>query len=150
MTLSPLACRCQHRAEIEAVVQGEACSAQPTQGFGERLQGTNARDAAFDTLDAGIGTTPGAGPSLIALERLGRWRDPLAQIKTAVTADGGVMRPGRVNGPDMPATLALGHARGAPPPAVAELLPAGPRRARCRSWPPGTGWRCRQRRWSRC
>ena len=50
VTLSPLRYHYQHRAEIEAVVQGEARSAQQMQGSGGPLQGTNDRDAAFDTL----------------------------------------------------------------------------------------------------
>ena len=62
VTLSPLAYHYQHRAEIEAVVQGEARSAQQMQGSGGPLQGTNDRDAAFDTLCASIG-------SLIAADR---------------------------------------------------------------------------------
>ena len=36
-------------------MQGEARSAQQMQGFREHLQGTNDRDAAFDTLTARIG-----------------------------------------------------------------------------------------------
>ena len=46
VTLSPLRYHYQHRAEIEAVVQGAA------------------RDAAFDTLCASIGTTLTADPTL--------------------------------------------------------------------------------------
>ena len=56
VTLSPLRYHYQHRAEIEAVAQGEARSAQQMQGSGGPLQGTNDRDAAFDTLTASIGT----------------------------------------------------------------------------------------------
>ncbi|MCW3782133.1 acyl-CoA transferase [Defluviimonas salinarum] len=55
VTLSPLAYHYQHRAEIEAVVQGEARSAQQMQGSSGPLQGTNDRDSAFDTLCASIG-----------------------------------------------------------------------------------------------
>jgi len=55
VTLSPLRCHYQHRAEIEAVVQGEVRSAQQMQGSGGPLQGTNDRDAAFDTLTASVG-----------------------------------------------------------------------------------------------
>ena len=56
VTLSPLRYHYQHRAEIEAVVQGEARSAQQMQGSGGPLQGTNDRNAAFDALCASIGT----------------------------------------------------------------------------------------------
>ena len=55
VTLSPLRYHYQHRAEIEAVVQGEARSAQQMQGSGGPLQGTNDRDATFDTFCASIG-----------------------------------------------------------------------------------------------
>ena len=55
VTLSPLRYHYQHRAEIEAVVQGETRSAQQMQGSGGPLQGLNARDSAFDTLCASIG-----------------------------------------------------------------------------------------------
>jgi len=55
VTLSPLRYHYQHRAEIEAVVQGETRSAQQMQGSGGPLQGSNARDATFDTLCASIG-----------------------------------------------------------------------------------------------
>ncbi len=65
VTLSPLAYHCQHRAEIEAVVQGEARSAQQMQGSGGPLQGTNDRDAAFDTLCASIGSLIAADRTLV-------------------------------------------------------------------------------------
>ena len=55
VTLSPLRYHYQHRAEIEAVVQGEVRSAQQMQGSGGPFQGTNDRDAAFDTLTASVG-----------------------------------------------------------------------------------------------
>jgi hypothetical protein len=55
VTLSPLRYHYQHRAEIEAVVQGEARSAQQMQGSSGPLQGSNARDATFDSLCAIVG-----------------------------------------------------------------------------------------------
>ena len=55
VTLSPLRYHYQHRAKIEAVVQGEVRSAQQMQGSGGPLQGPNDRDAAFDTLVASVG-----------------------------------------------------------------------------------------------
>jgi len=55
VTLSLLRCHCQHRAGIEAVVQGEARSAQQMQGSGGPVQAANARDAAFGSLCASIG-----------------------------------------------------------------------------------------------
>ena len=64
VTLSPLRYHYQHRAEIEAVVQGEARSAQQIQGSGGPLQGTNARDAVFDTLCASIGAAIAADRTL--------------------------------------------------------------------------------------
>ena len=64
VTLSPLRYHYQHRAEIEAVVQGEARSAQQMQGSGGPLQGTNARDAAFHTLTASIGAALAADRTL--------------------------------------------------------------------------------------
>ncbi len=67
VTLSPLRYHYQHRAEIEAVVQGEARSAQQMQGSGGPLQGTNDRDAAFDTLTASIGAAIVADRTLSGL-----------------------------------------------------------------------------------
>ncbi|SUZ32929.1 hypothetical protein ROE7235_02695 [Roseibaca ekhonensis] len=64
VTLSPLRYHYQHRAEIEAVVQGEARSAQQMQGSGGPLQGTNDRDAAFDTLTASLGAAIAADRTL--------------------------------------------------------------------------------------
>ena len=64
VTLSPLRYHYQHRAEIEAVVQGEARSAQQMQGSGGPLQGTNDRDTAFDLLTASIGTVLAADRTL--------------------------------------------------------------------------------------
>jgi hypothetical protein len=64
VTLSPLRYHYQHRAEIEAVVQGEARPAQQMQGSGGPLQGTNDRDAAFDTLTASIGAAIAADRTL--------------------------------------------------------------------------------------
>jgi hypothetical protein len=64
VTLSPLRYHYQHRAEIEAVVQGEARSAQQMQGSGGPLQGTNDRDAAFDTLTASVGAALAADRTL--------------------------------------------------------------------------------------
>jgi len=64
VTLSPLRYHYQHRAEIEAVVQGEVRSAQQMQGSGGPFQGTNDRDAAFDTLTASIGTAIAADRTL--------------------------------------------------------------------------------------
>ena len=64
VTLSPLRYHYQHRAEIEAVVQGEVRSAQQMQGSGGPLQGTNDRDAAFDTLTNSIGVVIAADRTL--------------------------------------------------------------------------------------
>jgi len=64
VTLSPLRYHYRHRAEIEAVVQGEARSAQQMQGSGGPLQGPNDRDAAFDALTASIGTALAADRTL--------------------------------------------------------------------------------------
>ena len=64
VTLSPLRYHYQHRAEIEAVVQGEARSAQQMQGSGGPLHGTNDRDATFDTLCASIGAAIAADRTL--------------------------------------------------------------------------------------
>jgi hypothetical protein len=64
VTLSPLRYHYQHRAEIEAVVQGEARSAQQMQGSGGTLQGTNARDTTFDTLCASISAALAADRTL--------------------------------------------------------------------------------------
>ena len=55
VTLSPLAYHYQHNAEIEAIVQGEARSAQQVQGSSGPLQGPNDRDGAFDALCASVG-----------------------------------------------------------------------------------------------
>jgi hypothetical protein len=66
VTLSPLACHYQHRAEIEAVVQGAD------------------RDAAFDTLNASIGTALAAD-----------WtRKPRERLQLARAALRGAERPG--------------------------------------------------------
>ncbi|SNT37660.1 acyl-CoA transferase [Antarctobacter heliothermus] len=64
VTLSPLRYHYQHRAEIEAVVQGEARSAQQMQGSGGPLQRTNDRDANFDTLTASLGAAIAADRTL--------------------------------------------------------------------------------------
>jgi hypothetical protein len=64
VTLSPLSYHYQHRVEIEAVVQGEARSAQQMQGSGGPLQGTNDRDVAFDTLCASIAAALAADRTL--------------------------------------------------------------------------------------
>lgn len=57
VTLSPLRYHYQHRAEIEAVVQGEARSAQ-------QMQGTNDRDTAFAALCASVGAVISADRTL--------------------------------------------------------------------------------------
>ena len=64
VTLSPLRYHYRHRAEIEAMVQGEARSAQQMQGSGGPLQGPNDRDAAFDALTASIGAALAADRTL--------------------------------------------------------------------------------------
>jgi len=64
VTLSPLRYHYQHRAEIEAVVQGEVRSAQQMQGAGGPFQGVNDRDAAFDTLTASVGAAIAADRTL--------------------------------------------------------------------------------------
>ena len=64
VTLSPLRYHYQHRAEIEAVVQGEARSAQQMQGSGGPFQGTNDRDTTFDTLTASVGAAIAADRTL--------------------------------------------------------------------------------------
>ncbi|MCX7890558.1 MAG: acyl-CoA transferase [Rhodobacteraceae bacterium] len=64
VTLSPLRYHYQHRAEIEAVVQGETRCAQQMQGSSGPLQGSNARDTAFDTLCASIGAALAADRTL--------------------------------------------------------------------------------------
>jgi hypothetical protein len=64
VTLSPLRYHYQHRAEIEAVVQGEARSAQIMLGGGGPFPGPHDRDAAFDTLTANIGAALAADRTL--------------------------------------------------------------------------------------
>ena len=64
VTRSPLRYHYQHRAEIEAVVQGEARSAQQMQGSGGPLQGTNDRDTTFAALCASIGAAISADRTL--------------------------------------------------------------------------------------
>ncbi|MCA3443755.1 MAG: acyl-CoA transferase [Rhodobacter sp.] len=64
VTLSPLCSHCQHRAKIDAVVQGEARSAQQMQGSGGPLQAANARGAAFGSLCASIGAALAADRTL--------------------------------------------------------------------------------------
>ncbi len=64
VTWSSLASHYQRRAEIEAVVQGEARSAQQMQGSGGAMQGSNDRDTSFDRPFTSIGAAISAGQRL--------------------------------------------------------------------------------------
>ena len=141
VTLSPLAYHYQHRAEIEAVVQGAA------------------RDTAFDTLTASIGTAlaadrtlgglcdwveaeaPRPRPSRTSRPTSGRRREPCRCWRSACRRRYHAPRPARPPrsrrgaGSDTPAATASPPA----PPACRRAGSAGPRPARARAAPRRAG-----------